>query len=150
MIRVAIVVGLFWGFMQTAFADVEQDQHQRQAQDQAQEQAQAAVAVQGQAQSTTQGNDQVLHQDVQGQGRNLVQSSPVLVVGAAEEGLSLGTPWGNASLGKLAEVTKVVSCWSFVAINSQHDDPRVQGLVDQCVKAAKRCGLLCHVGRWLF
>ena len=127
-----------------------------QEQDQSQRQVQAAVAIQDQSQdqaqeqSSTQGNDQSLTQTTQGQGRNLVQSSPVLLLGNAQEGLSVGTPWGNASLGKQSEVTQVVACGSFIAANGQHLDSRVQGLADQCVKAAKRCGLLCHIGRLLF
>ena len=140
MWKVAVVVGLVCAIGQVAFAgDIEQEQEQaqRQAQDQDQDQDQ------GQAQS--QGNAQVLTQTVEAQRQNVVQSSPTLYLGGAEEGLSAALPWGNATLGKQSEMTKLVAAHSIV---SNADDKKT--LEAQAVKSALRCGLLCRISRLLF
>src|SRR3990167_4337247 len=77
-----------------------------------------ALAVQGQQQkqrqSTSQSSDQANSQSFtdasQGQQQNHVQSSPVLVMGQAQEGVAIGMPWANASVGKMSEVSRVTSC----------------------------------------
>ena len=129
--------------------DQDQDQHQRQGQDQDQGQAQEQLAVsdqtQSQGQTTSQGNAQTLQQDVQGQGKNLVQSSPTLYLGGAEEGLSVALPWGNGTLGKQSEMTKLVAAHSIVS--NAEDKGKLEA---QAVKSALRCGLLCRVSRLLF
>ena len=136
----------------------DQDQEQKQVQAQSQDQDQAQRQVQGQvavgvggdsraaqSQATEQANQQTV--TTQGQGRSLVQSSPVLYVGQAQEGLAVGLPWANASLGRMSEVMKATTCGSFIAQYGGVVDDRVQQLADQCVRASKRCGVLCHVMR---
>ena len=114
---VAVLMG--WVFVagmphQTAWALFD-DNSTNQAQGQGQ--AQAAVAIQGQAQgqsqSASQGNDQAIQ--VEGQRQNVVQSSPNLYLGQAEEGASVVTPWGNASAGKQAEMNKLAVAHSLVS-----------------------------------
>ena len=123
--------------------DIEQRQHQ----------SQAAVAVQGQKQrqSSEQANAQsvLVSESTQGQQRDHVQSSPALYLGAAQEGLSVGTPWGNTSLGKISEVSRITACAATTATYATSTDGRVKRLLDACEKAATRCGLLCRVWRVL-
>lgn len=144
-----VVVPLCFGLWRCAWAatnDVDVNQAQRQAQDQ--DQHQTAVAAQAQGQSSQQANGQSV--TTNGQQRDHVQSSPVLYLGQAQEGLSVGTPWGNTAIGKQAEVTKIVSCGQFIAQQGESPDTRVAELENLCVKATKRCGLLCQIGRLLF
>lgn len=154
MAKRLLVVLCVWGVSQTAWAwsDITLHQSEHQDQDQVQRQTQWQVAEGGSAkqkQSVDQANGQTVTQDIHGQGRNLVQSSPVLVVGQAQEGIAVGTPFANASLAKMSEVSRLTECGTFIAANADHPDSRVQDLENQCVKAAKRCGLICHVWRLL-
>jgi len=134
--------------------DIDRIEKRSQAQGQVQGQAQAAVAAQQQSQASDQANEQtsslISNEESQGQRKDHVQSSPVLYIGGADEGLSVGLPWANASLAKKSEVDRITSCGTFTAANASHTDDRVQRLINQCGTAARRCGLLCHVGRLLF
>ena len=142
--------------------EVEGEQYQKQDQKQDQQQQQGQIqevvaisesgAVAESNQSQDQGNSQStsIVENTESQRRSLVQSSPVLVVGQAQEGLSLGMPWGNASLAKQGEVSKIVGCGSFLTEYGDSADPRLQELSDRCMKAATRCGVLCKVSRLLF
>lgn len=115
-------------------------------------QLQAAVGIGkgGSAnQSSDQDNDQSLDIKQEGQQRDHVQSSPALYLGAAQEGLSVGTPWGNTSLGKISEVSRITACAATTATYATSTDGRVKRLLDACEKAATRCGLLCRVWRVL-
>lgn len=163
--RFWIVVGLVVGMAHAAFAfqddnsvntsghhndvtvggtHVEGDVEQRQTQ----LQGQVAVAHGGTAaQSSDQANAQSVSVAEDGQQRDHVQSSPTLYLGAAQEGLALGTPWGNASLGQQSEVSRIGTCASLTAAHFDHQDVRVQDLLNACQRAAKRCGVLCRVWR---
>lgn len=112
-------------------------------------QGQQQGQLQGQAQESAQANQQSTSYHSTGQARDSVQAAPVVVLGQAQEGVGLGLPWANASVGRMSEVTKATTCGQFIASYGASEDARVQALADQCVQASRRCGVLCRVLRVL-
>lgn len=104
-------------------------------QHQSEHQEQAAVAAQQQKQEAAQANVQDSHDELQRQ--NVVQSSPNLYLGQAEEGAQIVSPWGSASAGKQAEMTKLAVAHSIVT-----SDEGKAAIEAQALEAIKPC-------RWL-
>lgn len=133
MLGVLVLVGSSMAYAATNENDNDNDNENEQ--EQGQLQAQAAIAVQGQEQSQDQGNSQSIK--TEGQRRKVVQSSPDLYLGDAQEGASVVTPYGSASAGKQAEMNKLAVAHSIVSTEEAKAEIEAQAL-----EAIKPC-------RWL-